>query len=67
MIKNIRSSEIKKYLKENQKIVVLDVRTEDEWKAAGKPISDILGVKIFFITINQDPSFINRVKKSNQI
>ena len=40
MIKNIKTSEIKKYLKENSKIVLLDVRTEDEWKNIGKPLSD---------------------------
>ena len=29
----------------------------------GKPISDSLGIKTYFITIGQDPSFIESVKK----
>ena len=63
MIKNIKTSEIKKYLKENSKIVLLDVRTEDEWKNIGKPLSDTLGIKTYFITITQDQNFISNVKK----
>ena len=63
MIKNIKSSEIKRYLEENSKTVLLDVRTENEWKTVGKPLSDGLGIKTFFITISQDSNFINKVKK----
>ncbi|MFL2889777.1 MAG: rhodanese-like domain-containing protein [Pelagibacteraceae bacterium] len=71
MIKNIKSSEIKKHLKENPKTVLLDVRTEDEWKKIGRPSSKTLGIKTFFITITHDSSFIDKVKKevdkNNQI
>ena len=63
MIKQIKSSEIKIFLENNPKTVLLDVRTEDEWKRVGKPISDSLGIKTFFITINQDSDFIENVKK----
>ena len=63
MIKQIKSSEIKIFLENNPKTVLLDVRTEDEWKRVGKPISDSLGIKTFFITISQDSSFIENVKK----
>ena len=63
MIEQIKSSEIKKFIEKNPKTVLLDVRTEDEWKTVGKPISDSLGVKTYFITIGQDPSFIESVKK----
>ena len=63
MIEQIKSSEIKKFVEKNPKTVLLDVRTEDEWSTVGKPISDSLGIKTFFITIGQNPGFINNVKK----
>ena len=63
MIEQIKSSEIKKFIEKNPKTVLLDVRTENEWNTVGKPKSDRLGVKTYFITIGQDPSFIESVKK----
>jgi|TARA_B110000967_G_scaffold178177_1_gene192788 rhodanese-related sulfurtransferase len=63
MIKQIKSSEIKNYLEKNPKTILLDVRTEEEWKTVGKPQSESLGIKTFFITIGQDSSFIEKVKK----
>ena len=35
MIKQIKSSEIKNYIKENSNVVLLDVRTENEWTSLG--------------------------------
>ena len=63
MIEQIKSSEIKNFIKKNPKTVLLDVRTEDEWNNVGRPISDSFGIKTFFITISQDPGFIENVKK----
>jgi rhodanese-related sulfurtransferase len=63
MIQQIKSSEIKQFIKKNPKTVLLDVRTEDEWKKIGKPVSDSLGIKAFFITISHEPGFIENVKK----
>tara|TARA_X000001036_G_C20586946_1_gene769148 strand:- start:707 stop:1072 length:366 start_codon:yes stop_codon:yes gene_type:complete len=63
MIKQIKSSEIKNFIKINPKSVLLDVRTDDEWKTIGKPDSANLGIKTFFITISKDPSFIETIKK----
>ena len=63
MIEQIKSSEIKKFIEKNPKTVLLDVRTEDEWNSVGKPVSDNLGIKTFFITISQDSGFIESVKK----
>jgi rhodanese-related sulfurtransferase len=63
MIKQIKSSEIKKYIDLNQNIVLLDVRTEEEWNSVGRPNSANLGIKTFFITISQDPNFVESVKK----
>ena len=64
MIKQIKSSEIKKFIEKNSNTVLLDVRTEDEWKTVGKPDTKALGIKSFFITISQDPNFLDNVKKS---
>ena len=64
MIKQIKSSEIKKFIESNPNTVLLDVRTEDEWNTVGKPNTKDLGIKSFFITISQDPSFLDNVKQS---
>ena len=53
MIKQIKSSEIKNFIENNPKTVLLDVRTDDEWKTVGKPDSTNFGIKTFFITISQ--------------
>ena len=64
MIKQIKSSEIKKFIENNSDTVLLDVRTEDEWKKVGKPDTKELGIKSFFITISQDQSFLDKVKEN---
>ena len=64
MIKHIKSSEIKKFIEKNPDTVLLDVRTEDEWKTVGKPDTKDLGIKSFFISISKDPSFLNNVKQN---
>ena len=64
MIKQIKSSEIKEFVEKNPKTVLLDVRTEDEWKTVGKPDTKNLGIKSFFITITQDQSFLDSVKQN---
>lgn len=64
MIKEIKSSEIEKYINSNPDTVLLDVRTENEWRTDGKPNTKDLGIKSFFITISQDSGFIERVKKN---
>ena len=63
MVKQIKSLEIKKFLENNPDTVLLDVRTEDEWKTVGKPDTKDLGIKSFFITISQDQAFLESVKK----
>ena len=63
MIKQIKSSEIKSFIEKNPKTVLLDVRTDDEWKTVGKPNTKSLGIKSHFITISHDPSFIENVTK----
>ena len=64
MIKQIKSSDIKKFIENNPNTVLLDVRTVDEWNTVGKPDTKKLGIKSLFITISQDPSFLENVKKN---
>ena len=64
MIKQIKSSDIKKFIEANPNSVLLDVRTEDEWNTVGKPDTKILGIKTHFITITQEPSFLETVRKN---
>ena len=63
MIKQIKSSEIKTFIDRNPNTVLLDVRTEDEWNTVGKPDTKDLGIESFFITISQDPNFLESVKQ----
>jgi len=71
MIKQIKSSEIEKYIKENSNVVLLDVRTENEWNSLGKPNAEDLNSKTYFITVSPDlsnwqvpdPNFVENVKK----
>ena len=64
MIKQIKSSDIKKFIEDNPNSVLLDVRTEDEWNTVGKPDTKILGIKTHFITISQEPNFLETVRKN---
>ena len=72
MIKQIKSSEIKNYIKENSNVVLLDVRTENEWASLGKPNAEDLNSKTYFVTVSPDlsnwqvpdPNFVENVKKN---
>ena len=71
MIKQIKSSEIEDFIKENSNTVLLDVRTENEWNSLGKPKAEDLNSKTYFVTVSHDLSnwqvpdqnFIVNVKK----
>ena len=66
MIKQIKSSEVKKFILENQKAELLDVRTSEEWDSIGRPEGETLGIRTHYISINQSPDnldFIEEVKK----
>ena len=71
MVKQIKSSEIKNYIKKNSNVVLLDVRTENEWNSLGKPNAEDLNSKTYFITVSPDlsnwqtpdPNFVKNVKK----
>ncbi len=70
MIKQIPSIEIKNHLQKNSKSVLVDVRTEKEWIADGKPDGEKIGLKTYFLTIqfadgSFNENFINEFKKLN--
>ena len=57
MIKQITCKEIKDYLKNNPKSVLLDVRTQEELDHIGKPDGDKIGLKTYFLEIRRDAFF----------
>ena len=70
MTKQILSTEVEDYVKKNPKSVLLDVRTEEEWNADGKPDGEKIALKTNFITIQFadktfNQNFIEDFKKLN--
>ena len=70
MIKQLASKEIEDYIKNNPRSVLLDVRTEEEWNADGKPDGEKIGLKTHFLTIqfadkSFNQNFIEDFKKLN--
>ena len=59
MIKQIPSKEIKDYIKDNPKSVLLDVRTKEEWDQIGKPDGDKIGLKTYFLSSQFQGAVIN--------
>ena len=59
MIKQIPSREIKDYIKNNPKSVLLDVRTKEEWDQIGKPDGDKIGLKTYFLSSQFEGRIIN--------
>ena len=57
MIKQITCKEIKNYVKNNPKSVLLDVRTQKELDNIGKPDGDKIGLKTYFLEIRRDAFF----------
>ena len=57
MIKQITCKELKDYVKNNPKSVLLDVRTQDEWDNIGKPDGDKIGLKTYFLEIRREAFF----------
>ena len=70
MIKQIPSNEVEIHIKNNPKSVLLDVRTEEEWNADGKPDGEKISLKTHFLTIQLadgtfNENFIEDFKKLN--
>jgi len=55
MIKQLKSSDINKFISENKDVELLDVRTQEEWDNVGKPDGEKLGLKTHFVTIVRSP------------
>ena len=58
MIKQIPSKEIKDYIKNNKKCVLLDVRTKEEWNE-GRPDGDKIGLKTYFLSLQFEGRILN--------
>ena len=58
MIRQILSGEIKDYIKNNSKCVLLDVRTKEEWEQ-GKPDGDKIGLKTYFLSLQFEGRILN--------
>jgi rhodanese-related sulfurtransferase len=70
MIKQLVSKDVEDYIKNNSKSVLLDVRTEEEWNADGRPDGEKMGLKTYFLTIqfadkSFNQNFIEDFKKLN--
>ena len=67
MIRQITCKEIKDYVKNNPKSVLLDVRTQEELDNIGKPDGDKIGLKTYFLEIQRDAffDFIKEFKNLN--
>ncbi len=59
MIKQIPSKEIKDYIKNNPKCILLDVRTSEEWNQ-GKPNGDKIGLKTYFLSLQFEGQILNQ-------
>ena len=59
MIKEIPSKEIKEFIKEKPKSILLDVRTKEEWDQVGKPDGDKIGIKTYFLSSQFQGRIIN--------
>ena len=59
MVKQILSKEIKNYIKNNPKCVLLDVRTKKEWDE-GKPDGDKIGLKTYFLSLQFEGKILNQ-------
>ena len=59
MIKQIPSKEIKNYIKDNPKSILLDVRTKEEWDQIGKPDGEKISLKTYFLSSQYEGGVIN--------
>ena len=53
----------KKFIENNPKTVLLDVRTEDEWKTVGKPETKRLGIKTILSQYHKIQVLLENIKK----
>ena len=51
MVKQLAAKDIKSHLMAEPNIVLLDVRTKEEWNTIGKPDGEKIGLKTYFLPI----------------
>ena len=59
MVKQLASKDIREYLKNNPKCVLLDVRTKEEWNQVGKPDAAKIGLKTYFLSLQFEERIVN--------
>jgi rhodanese-related sulfurtransferase len=59
MIKELLSRNLIEYTEKDDECILLDVRTDNEWKTVGKPDGDKLGLKTYFLSIKDNLGSIN--------
>lgn len=59
MIKQLPSSQIKSFVKDNPNCVLLDVRTKEEWRQ-GKPDGEKIGLKTYFLSLQFEGRVVNK-------
>ena len=57
MVKQLKSKDIKNYLRTGPKKILLDVRTQQEWDLVGKPDGDKIELKTYFLEIKRNSIF----------
>ena len=57
MVKQLKSKDIKNYLRTGPKKILLDVRTQEEWDSVGKPDGDKIELKTYFLEIKRNSIF----------
>ena len=57
MVKQLKSKDIKNYLRTGPKKILLDVRTQEEWDSVGKPDGDKIELKTHFLEIKRNSIF----------
>ena len=58
MMKEMTPNELIKY-SNNNKCILIDVRTEREWETVGKPDGDQIGLRTYFVSIKNNEGSLN--------
>tara|TARA_B100000029_G_scaffold356877_1_gene349717 strand:- start:289 stop:666 length:378 start_codon:yes stop_codon:yes gene_type:complete len=60
MIKELLTKDILQFIKQNPNSVLIDVRSEDEWKNVGKPDGNKINLETYFLSIKNMKGEINQ-------
>ena len=59
MINELLTKDILQFIKQNPNSVLIDVRSEDEWKNVGKPDGNKINLETYFLSIKNIKGEIN--------